>query len=96
MSDTIFGLKVNDKEYLLDITAIGAADNHALRKELGFGWQKLWAAMQEEPELDLIAGLIWMCRRHNGEPGVQFSTVMSTINYKTEIEIFEPEDQEKV
>lgn len=60
-----------------DLTAMHVRD---LRKELGVSWMGLMKGLMEDPDLDLIVGLIWLSRRVQGE-GIPYAAVASEIGY---------------
>jgi hypothetical protein len=65
-----------------------------LRRVTGFSLQGLMAAAGEDPDLDVIAALVWMARRQAGE-NVNYEKVADSISYESDIESQdepEPED----
>lgn len=79
-------IKLNGKIYELRVGDLTALDAQAMRKQVGMSFFGVMNTIQEDPDLDLIAGIVWMSRRVNGERTLKYEEVASEISYLTEIE----------
>lgn len=53
-----------------------------VRREFGMGPQRFMATMAADPDVDLLAGFMWLARRIRGEY-VDLETVMEDVGYTT-------------
>lgn len=61
-------------------------DVRALRKEVGFSWAGLSRELQRDPDIDLIAALVWLARRIDGDE-VPYDQVLDEIGYDSELDV---------
>ena len=66
-----------------EVTARMASE---IRRETGMSSRALFAAAGDDPDLDIVAALVWIARRQNGEPSIAFGDVLDEIGYDSEIE----------
>jgi hypothetical protein len=61
-------------------------DVRALRKETGFSWAGLGRELTRDPDIDLLAALVWLARRIEGDE-VTYDSVLDEIGYDSELEV---------
>lgn len=71
---------------------LNALDENALRRETGMTFDTLLSEARDNPGIDIIAMLIWLARRTNGEQMLRFATVAKDITRDSVEELFELED----
>ena len=89
-------VKVNGQEYTVRQGDLTSMDTMALRRETGFSFRSLLEAFRADPDIDLIAALMWLSRRVDGERMLSFEQVAIEIDYDADldlIEVAEPEDE---
>lgn len=75
-----------------DLTSL---DTMALRRETGYSFRRLLEAFRDDPDVDLIAALVWLSRRVQGERMLSFAEVADEIGYDVEIDIKTPDGSEE-
>lgn len=70
-------LTVDGKEYIIRFQDFNALEAREFRREMGTG---LSAAFADTPDLDTIAGLLWIHRRKTN-PRLQYDEVAKVLNY---------------
>lgn len=77
------GIRVtyDGQEYVVRSGDLNAMDARDLRKELGLSFMGLRRGLAEDPDLDLIAALIWLARRVDGERGLPYAAVALEMGY---------------
>lgn len=70
-----------------DLTSMDAAN---LRREVGMSFMGLMRALQADADIDLIAALVWLRRRMDGEQLLSYQTVAESIGYDADIDVTEP------
>ena len=82
---------VDGRKYTVTAGELTGLDVMALRKEVGMSFQGLIGALQTDADVDLIAALMWLARRLEGETTLAYADVAAQVGYDVEIEIDEPE-----
>ena len=77
VAGTIYSLQANDVRPL---------DVAALRRATGFSFMGLMKAAETDPDIDVVAAIVWLSRRTNGERTLAYETVAGEFDYDTEIE----------
>ena len=74
-----------------DLTSM---DTMNLRRETGFSFRGLMMAAAKDPDIDIIAALVWLSRRIDGELMLSYEDVARDIGYDVDVELAEaaPED----
>lgn len=89
-------IKVFGQQYELKSGRVTALDAQDFRKAVGVPLSAVLAGDQEV-DLDVVAGIVWMARRQRGERGLQYKEVASRLTYDTDFEIdggpTKPEDE---
>lgn len=80
---------VDQQRYVLRANEISALDAMALRNETGISVRALLQSAQDDPDIDVIAGLVWLARRQAGETKLTFATVAEHLTYDADLEIGE-------
>lgn len=80
-------IKVDGKTYTVRQGDLTAMDANALRRETGHSFMGLMRAFGTDPDIDLIACVVWLSRRTNGERGLSFEEVAEEIGYDVDIDL---------
>jgi len=70
-------ITVNDKQYVIRLQDFSALEAREFRREMGSG---LTAAFADTPDLDTIAGVLWLHRRKSN-PKLKFDDVARELTY---------------
>lgn len=62
-----------------------------LRRETGYSFRGLLVAAAKDPDIDVIAALVWLARRQAGELLLSFEEVAEEIGYDVDVDLVEPE-----
>lgn len=62
-----------------------------LRRETGYSFRGLLVAAAKDPDIDVVAALVWLARRQSGELLLSFDEVAEDIGYDSDIDLVEPE-----
>ncbi|HUF98855.1 MAG TPA: hypothetical protein VMM60_12070 [Ilumatobacter sp.] len=83
------------KVYTVRAGDLTGLDSAALRRECGYSFAGLLKALTKDPDIDLIAALVWLSRRTDGEKLLSYDEVAAEIGYDSDIEVVdtEPEDE---
>lgn len=87
-------IKVDGKTYTVRTGDLTALDAQALRRELGLSFFGLMRALGSDPDIDLIAGIVWLSRRVNGEPMLEYAEVAGEMGYDLDVDINKAKDPE--
>lgn len=81
------GLRVEafGQMYELKPDEVTAEDAKAFRRFVGVPLMSVMGGSQDM-DLDVVAGIIWLARVKNGEPGVTYQSVASRLTYGSEID----------
>lgn len=72
-----------------DLTSMDAAN---LRRETGMSFMGLMKALQTDADIDLVAALVWLRRRMDGEHLLTYQTVAESIGYDADIDVTDPDE----
>lgn len=78
-------LTVDGERLVVRTGEVSAEDAAAMRRETGMSLQSVLRAATEDPDVDVIAALVWLARRQAGTPQ-PFGDVARSIRYDTPIE----------
>lgn len=83
------------KVYTVRAGDLTGLDSAALRRECGYSFAGLLKALNKDPDIDLIAALVWLSRRIDGEKLLAYDDVAAEIGYDSDVEVVdaEPEDE---
>lgn len=85
-------IKVDGVEYPLRVDEITAADAGALRQSTGLSVRAVTQAAEVDPDIDIIAALVFLSRRQNGAKSLAYAAVADAISYRSTIETDTLED----
>jgi hypothetical protein len=85
--DTGVKLSVNGKSYTVRAGDLSALDTRALRRELGLSFMGLMDALEQDPDIDLLAGLVWLARRTDGEIALTYDEVATELDYAADYDV---------
>lgn len=74
-------ITLDGRTYTVMAGDLNALDARALRQALGHGLPKLIELLSTDPDIDLVAAVIWLARRIDGERGLTFDEVAEEIDY---------------
>jgi len=77
-------ISVDGQHYTFRPGDVTALDAQALRRATGMSMRGLWDAAQNDPDIDVIASLVWLARRAK-EPSLSYETVAKAIGYDSDI-----------
>lgn len=83
---------VDGTRYTVRQGDLSALDSMALRRECGYSFVGLMRALYVDPDIDLIAAIVWLSRRIDGEVALPYAAVASELGYDSEIDVVEPEE----
>lgn len=90
-------ITLSDDVYEVRLGDITPSIAREVRREFGMGPQRFLATMAADPDVDLLAGFMWLARRIRGEY-VELEAVMEDVGYKTllenDIEFGSPEPED--
>lgn len=86
----VLRVTVDDKQYDIDFSDLTAIDSKAFRHAVGIPLASVLANTQDG-DLDVIAGLVWLHRRKNGEPSIAYDTVAASIKFTSTLDIGDAE-----
>jgi hypothetical protein len=85
---------VDGTEYTVRQGDLTSLDTMSLRRETGMSFAGLMAAFQKDPDIDLVAALVWLSRRIDGEMMLSYADVAGEIGYDVDIDVVgEPEPE---
>jgi hypothetical protein len=84
-------INVDGTEYVVREGDLTALDTMALRRETGMSFVDVMMAFAKHPDIDLVATLVWLARRINGERVLPYEAVATQINYDSTIELVSDE-----
>lgn len=85
--DTGVAITVDGTKYTVREADLTSLDTMALRRETGMSFIGLMQAFGESPDIDLIAALVWLARRSDGERMLTYADVASDINYQSDFDV---------
>lgn len=88
-------IRVDGVDYTVREGDLTSLDTMALRRETGMTFVSLGQAFMESPDIDLIAALVWLARRIDGEHGLPFAVVASEITYDSEVDVIDDDPGEE-
>jgi len=81
-------------KYPLAFDAISARLVGECRRQCGMSPRELVENLKKSPDIDLVAGLVWLSRRLNGEPFVSYDEIADEIGYGTDLDFVDPTDDD--
>lgn len=85
--DDVIGLVVDGTRYVLSTADVTSNDVNALRQATGLSLRRLFALAGSDIDIDVIAAIVWLSRRVNGERRLAFEKVAGEIGYSTDFDL---------
>lgn len=80
-------IEVDGRTYVVRESDLSPRDIAALRRETGFaGWVGLMQESQRGFDLDVLAALVWLARRLDGDT-VGYETVLDEMSYEADLNV---------
>ena len=80
-------IEVDGRTYVVRESDLSPRDIAALRRETGFaGWVGLTTEAQRGFDLDVLAALVWLARRLDGDT-VTFEAVLDEMSYEADLKV---------
>ena len=92
--DLGISIRVEGTDYTVRHGDLTSLDTMALRRETGLSFMGLLSAFETQPDIDLIAALVWLARRIEGERMLTFADVAREIGYDIDIEVLDDPTEE--
>ena len=92
--DLGISIRVDGTEYTVRHGDLTSLDTMALRRETGLSFMGLMQAFETQPDIDLIAALVWLSRRIDGERMLTYADVAREIGYDVDIEVIGDAEEE--
>jgi len=86
-SDLAITITADGKKYPLSVGDVTSLDVVALRRATGMGVRALVGAAATDPDIDVIAAIVWLSRRSQGERALRFEEVAADLSYDTSYQI---------
>lgn len=88
-------ITVDGRAYTVRAGDLTGLDSSALRRECGYSFAGLMREMRRDPDIDLVAAVMWLARRIEGEQMLSYDDVAGEVGYGIDLEVkdAEPEDE---
>lgn len=93
-TDATVTIKVDGRPYTLRVDEVCAIDAAALRRATGMSLRSLIEASNADPDIDVIAALVWLARRQTGEPNLTFDDAARSISYRSDFDLGQEADDD--
>jgi hypothetical protein len=87
----VIRVTVDGKNFTVREADLTAKDAGELRRATGLSFAGLLKAATSDPDIDIIAGIIWLARRTNGERTLDYDQVAENLGYDADITV--PDDR---
>jgi hypothetical protein len=84
---SVYKITIDGTAHYLRLGEVSAIETGELRRATGFGLRHLGYALLADPDIDVVAGVVWLARRQAGERSLPYDTVAGAITYDTAIDI---------
>lgn len=85
-------ISVDGTVYTVRPADMTALDSQELRRQTGMSLRAVMVAAQDDPDLDVVASLVWLARRQAGERTLAFAEVAEAITYGTALDTAVPQE----
>lgn len=93
--DTTITIKIDGESYTVRPSEVTAKMAGQLRKQSGMSVRSVMVAAGDDPDLDVVAALVWLARRQRGEK-VTWDEVAEAITYDSDLQTdAEPEVEDE-
>lgn len=93
--DQGLSVTVDGRTYTVRMGDLSSMDAAHLRRETGFSFVGLMRAAAKDPDIDVIAALVWLSRRIDGELLLSFEDVAADIGYDVEFDLADAGDPQE-
>lgn len=91
--DQGISIKFDSKTYTVRMGDLSANDTMALRRATGMSFMAILSLPPAQFDIDVIAAIVWLARRVDGEYGLEYETVATLVGYDSDIDVVDtPED----
>ncbi len=87
MADAGVEIALNGKTYKLAMSDCTALDAKDCRRQTGMSLNTIFGSASGESDLDSIAAMVWLARRHDGERELTYDDVASEITYGSDFKV---------
>lgn len=81
MMDVGVTLSFDEESYTVRAGDLSALDTRELRKQVGYSFNGLLQAFATDPDIDLVAGIVWLAKRIAGDKVTPYEEVAAGIDY---------------
>jgi len=92
--DAGIAVMVDGVRYQVRMGDLSSMDAANLRRETGFSFRGLMTAAAKDPDIDIVAAIVWLARRLDGEALLDFETVAREIGYDADVDLADTEDDD--
>lgn len=78
--------KIDGGDFTLYPNLVDSAGARAVREQTGMSYRKVLANLEDDPDIDLVAVLVWVARCQAGEK-INFDEVAASIDYNSKIDV---------
>jgi hypothetical protein len=83
----VYKVTLDGTTHFLRLGEVSAVETAELRRLTGFGLRHLGYVILSDPDIDVIAAVVWLARRQAGERSLPLDQVARAITYDSEIEV---------
>lgn len=94
MADMELVVQHNGQEHRLRLEDCTARDATECRRATGLSLSGLFSAARDDFDIDVLAAVVWLSRRHAGE-AVSYEQVADGIKYSDDIDVSQGDDEEE-
>lgn len=94
MTQASFTVHVDDVRYTLHPSRLGPADALACREQIGMSLRKIMEQAQADPDIDVLAAIVWLARRQAGERNLKFAAACEKISYNSKIDVVDEDSDD--
>lgn len=78
--------QIDGADFTLYPNLVDSAGARAVREQTGMSYRKVLANLEDDPDIDLVAVLVWVARCQAGEK-INFDEVAAGIDYTSKIDV---------
>lgn len=92
MMDVGVTLSFDDESYTVRAGDLSALDTRELRRQVGYSFNGLLQVFATDPDIDLVAGIVWLAKRIGGDKVTPYEEVAAGIDYSVfdTLEVVDP------
>jgi len=85
-------LDVDGTQYVIGAKDLTALDVKAMREQLGYTYAGLVRRAAADMDIDIVAAIVWLSRRINGETDLTYAAVAAVMSYETTYDFVDAKD----